>query len=454
MEFLSVTGALGSGSHRPGGNAAALSSPLTASSFRELFCAMENGSMPVNTFRARIVSLGINETPEATRLLTQPTRIGFAALTSALRRGGAEDGLVMPSAGMGPGAMPAGARARSTVIESDIDSNVRALTKAREDRTSAQIESGAGALLRGQGDKLPPGATSDLSPLAPLSQHHHTARQDRGYDQIESGAGALLRNDAASLPSRDADGARARARALLAAVEGGGLREAEAMARFSDAGLPPSAIPGLSSSLRNYFNGGRVDATSAMRAVDSYLAERLPQNSDLLSGEIAGALKGMHTFRSPRPREGPEAAACGIIPVSRDAEPSPAPDRFAAARARALGDSIGWGAGSLNPPPPLRTSAGAAAAALRPPPFNTDARATSAAAEWGRPLGGPLSPHAGPVRKDTPERMSQRRADAREIAGQVERGKELRAASTIESLIGAERSAMHVKETAGYQFKV
>ena len=332
--FLQSATAVATG--RPGGNAAALASPPTASAFREAFCAFENGAVAVDGFRARLNALGITETPEATRLLGQPTRIGFAALSVALRRGGAEDGLVIPVNGFGPGGGPSGARARSTVNESDIESSYRATSKAREDRSTAQIESGAGLLLRGLGDALPQSATSDPQPHAHLSLKTATATEyDRQGDQ---GGGAT-----------EAAGVRGRARALLAAVDGGRMREAEATARFVDAGLFPAAIPGLASALQGYFGCGRLDTVGALRAIDVWITERLPPAVD---ARLSNMTAGMNVFRSPghHSEKWMGTAANGCLPdVSRDVEPTAGVDRYAAQRAKALGTTVGtsWGGNAV-----------------------------------------------------------------------------------------------------------
>jgi len=418
--FLAATGTC-----RPGGNAAALASPPTATAFREAFCAFENGAVPIDTFRARLNALGIAETPEATRLLSQPTRIGFAALSVALRRGGAEDGFLIPNAGFGPGGGPAGARARSTVVESDIESNCRATSKAREDRSTAQIESGAGLLLRGLGDTLPQNATTDSVPNAPFSMKTATASQYRVGDHEEK--------------SNEAETVRVRARSLLATVEGGTLREYEATARFVDAGLFPAAIPGLATSLRCFFNGGRLDKETALRAVDVWIAERLPSS---FSSSTTDALKnsGMGTFRG---KSTGSTSATGILPSSQEPEPLPSTDRYAAQRAKMLGETTLWrGDTKTEDPFSLSYKQAHKNDALVVAPYNVDARAISAAEQWGRPLGGPLSPHSGPPKRDTVERAAIRLADAQEMAGQIQRGKNVRAESGTQSLISEARTAL------------
>ena len=437
--FLSATGTTG----RPGGNAAALASPPTATAFREAFCAFENGAVPIDTFRARLNALGISETPEATRLLSQPTRIGFAALSVALRRGGAEDGLTIPSAGFGPGGGPAGARARSTVVESDIESNCRATSKAREDRSTAQIESGAGLLLRGLGDTLPQNATTDSVPNAPFSMKTATASQYRVGDH--EGV------------SNEAETIRMRARSLLATVEGGTLREYEATARFVDAGLFPAAIPGLATSLRCFFNGGRLDTVNALRAVDVWILERLPSSSSFSSTTDALKHSGMGTFRGNQHEKsmGSSLPITGILPSSHEPEPVPSPDRYAAQRAKMLGETTLW-RGDTKADDPFSSSYKQAHQneKIVQAPYNVDTRAMSAAEQWGRPLGGPLSPHSGPQKRDTAERAALRLADAQEMKGQIERGKNVRAESGTQSLIGEARTALHNKATAGYQFRL
>jgi hypothetical protein len=265
---------------RPGGNAAALSSPTTSAAFTALFSDFEMGAVSLDGFRARMRSLGVAETPEATRLLSQAGHIRLAELKAALRRGGAEDGGFGGGGGPVAGGVRSAATHFSTAALGDIDNRAagRALglvARGEHAPYGAFEESGVGALLAGRGDSLPRAATSDASPTAELSTHASKLRSLRAVEYIDSDAVRDALTSSFALPAA-ADGARARARSLLSQIDAGAVREADVPARLLEmTGVSLTDAPDLVPIFRTFFRTGKLDL---QRASESGLALALSRN--------------------------------------------------------------------------------------------------------------------------------------------------------------------------------
>lgn len=227
------------------------------------------GAVSLDVFRARMRALGVAETPEATRLLSQAGHIRLAELKAALRRGGAEDGAF----GGGGGAPVAGgvrsaAALFSTSALGDIDNRAagRALglvARGEHAPYGAFEESGVGALLAGRGDSLPRAATSDASPTAELSTHASKLRSLRAVECIDSDAVRDALTSTFALPAA-ADGARARARSLLSQIDAGAVREADVPARLLEmTGVALADAPDLVPIFRTFFRTGKLDLQRA-----------------------------------------------------------------------------------------------------------------------------------------------------------------------------------------------
>lgn len=266
-------------------NAALLSDAATLERLRSLFAQYDAGGVPLDAFRARIAGLGFFETPEASRVLQQ-LPLTFTALQRALKSG--NEALAAPDALFGAASRDvAGPYHTSRLSNILSDSRAGPAQKGREDVGSGSRESGAGALLRGQGGALPRGATQREPGErgAALSEHTQHARVTHPSALVEAGAGALLRGEGASLHPRAADTAWERARQVLALVDGGGLRRGDAEARLKELGLTPATAPALTAAVKGYYDTGRLDMRGAMAAV-----------SDALREAAAGAGAGARSF--------------------------------------------------------------------------------------------------------------------------------------------------------------
>lgn len=269
---------------RPGGNAAALASPTTSAAFTALFSDFETGAVTLDGFRARMRSLGVCETPEATRILSQAGHIRLAELKAALRRSGAEDGGIGGS-GTVAGGVRSSAAYFSTSALGDIDNRAagRALglvARGEHAPYGAFEESGVGALLAGRGDTLPRAATSDVSPTADLSQHASKLRSLRTVEYIDSDAVRDVLTNSFALPAA-ADGARARARSLLSQIDAGAVREADLPGRLLEmTGVSLNDVPDLAPIFRAFYRTGKLDLQRAsefsLAGTETPLRELLP----------------------------------------------------------------------------------------------------------------------------------------------------------------------------------
>jgi hypothetical protein len=446
-------------------NLALLSDAATLERLRGLFAQYDAGSLPLDAFRARMAALGLCETPEASRVLQQ-LPLAFTALQRALKSG--NEALAAPDARFGAASRAdvAGPYHTSRLSNILIDSRAGPTLKGREDVGAAAQESGAGALLRGQGGALPPGATQrEPGERAALSERTQHARVTHPSALVEAGAGALLRGEGAALHPRAADGAWERARQVLVLVDGGALRRGDAEARLGELGLTPANAPGLAAALKGYYDAGRLDVRAAMAAVSEALREaaaaggggasgagasftrdaevapltaggrRGPQYKNELSGDIFGGAS------APAPTHARAIAPEGAALRARILGGSPEPRALIAApvlrQMGAWGDAVREGAaaagggGTSNeaqwatlPAAVARsvaqgvgvrggTSDPARARALgssngAPAPFHTSEAA--AGDGWGRGLGGPQLPGAARAR------------DKREMGGKAVEG--------------------------------
>jgi hypothetical protein len=259
--------------------------------FRGLFAQLDAGALPLDAFRARLASLGLAETPEASRVLQQ-LPVTFTALQRALKSG--NEALSAPDARFGAASRTDAMGPYHTSRQSNIMADVRAgpSVAAREDRATGARESGAGALLRGEGGALPRGATQ-LEPGergACLSEHTQHARVTHPSALVESGVGALLRGE--PLHPRNTDAVFERARAVLAQVDGGGLRLGDAEVRLGEAGFTPAVAPALFAALKGYYTSGRLDMRGAMAAVSEALRGASGARSFTADADVAPLTAG------------------------------------------------------------------------------------------------------------------------------------------------------------------
>jgi hypothetical protein len=480
---------------RPGGNTAALASPSTTAAFATLFSDFESGALSLEGFRVRMRALGLAETPESSRILSQPGRVRLAELKTALRRSGVEDG---GNEGLGGGGGTAAGSSRayfSTAALGDIDNRAAGRALGLVARGEGAVpgafeETGAGALLRGEGAALPRSATNELSPTGEMATNPYKMRS-RQADYVDS---ASMRDalTSAHVMSPSTDGRRARARSLLSQIDAGAVREADIPARLRECGFSMDDVADLAPLLRNFYKTGKLDVQRAraygerhcaaafllifitpcpLRTTAVHVLNAAITAAEPSRGGVDGLGQALHdaaVFCSPGAassknaesasapasqygsrawlREHPHTEPAGhehdrhhYVPPEEDTKLS-RPARYAAARHKALGTTE---FASPPPPPPNRRV---------PYAENDNASLTSASAAWGRPLGGPMAygifqdPHSPPQCADF---IARRRADVDEMSAQISRGIELAEESLDPTIF---LSPTRLKMSEGYKF--
>ena len=285
-------------------NAEVLQDQRAVSRLAALLGQLDSGALQLDSFRGRLQDLGLQETPEAAKMLRQPQAISFRVFMQALQSG---------NEGLGGQTFGAGGGAPAPHVPSHIEvpsASRLALTAPQRFGTSAASvlstqESGVGMLLVGRGDELAAAATQpEVGDAAyTAATHTHRARTVYNASQVPSGAHAALRGETEALPHAATQPARERARHVLSMVDARALPQEEAQRQLCAALAAPSLT--------------HPTLAPLTRALDDFYASRA-RGKTLRSGEALGACEAWLAAHCEPSRDAPLGH---FVPATASAAP-------------------------------------------------------------------------------------------------------------------------------------
>jgi hypothetical protein len=297
-------------------NSALLADQGTVARLAALLGQLDSGALQLDTFRGRLQDLGLQETPEAAKMLRQPQAISFRVFMQALNSGNEALGAQTFGGGGGSAGAPA------PLVPSHIDGGPaaarHALTAPQRFGTSAASvlstqESGVGMLLVGRGDELAAAATQpEVGDAAfTAATHTHRARTVYNASQVPSGAHAALRGEAEALPHAATQPARERARHVLSMVDARALPQEQAeralCAALGAPDLRHPALAPLAGALGDFFasraRGKTLRAAEALGACEAWLAAHREPPRDAPPGPLVPAAASAAPPRRAPPQQ-------------------------------------------------------------------------------------------------------------------------------------------------------